>query len=168
MALLFSILICAVVCDLKERRIPNLLIAIGLPAGLILSWLDAGPNAALWALAAAAIAMLAFIPPFAVRLMGAGDVKLMAVVGAFVGWDGIFPVMLYTLMAGGALGLAAVLASRTAGKFFGNLKMLLVATVMRMQTDAMPLSALASRSAVRIPYAVAIAAGVIIWMLSTS
>lgn len=168
MALLFSILACAVYCDLKERRIPNALILIGLPGGLINSYLSHGSEAALLALAAAAVAMLTFIPPFAVRLMGAGDVKLMGVVGAFVGWQGILPVMLYTLMAGGVLGLVAVVASRTTGKFFSNLKIFFVATVMRMQTDAMPLSALASRSAVRIPYAVAIAAGVIIWMLSIS
>lgn len=168
MALLLFLLACAVICDIRARRIPNGLIAIGFPAGVICSYWSLGPNAALSALAAAAVAMLFFMPAFAVRLIGAGDVKLMGMVGTFVGWSGIFPVLLYTLMAGGLLGLAAVLASGSARRLLNNLKVLLVATVLRVQGDVLPLSELASQSAVRIPYAVAISAGVVIWMLGNS
>lgn len=166
--ILLCVLAVAVVYDLRERRIPNWLILAGLPAGIITSWFGGGVEATLSAVAAAGAGMAIFIPFFAARLIGAGDVKLIGVVGAFVGLHGIFPILLYTMMAGGILGLIAVVASRTTEKFFGNLKLFFVASVMRVQNDVIPLSTLANASAVRIPYAVAIAAGVIIWKLGIS
>ncbi|MDX2181298.1 MAG: A24 family peptidase [Bryobacteraceae bacterium] len=71
--------------DLRERRIPNWLCAAGFALGVALHWRDG--------LLGAALAMAIYAPLYLLRGVGAGDVKLMAAVGAIAGpwnWLGVF------------------------------------------------------------------------------
>lgn len=163
--LLLSILGLAVLFDLRVRRIPNLLILVGLFAGWLGSFIVGGWSGLLDSLTGMALAMVLFIPFFVPRLVGAGDVKLFGVVGGVIGFDAVLPVFLFTLVAGGVLGVLAVLLSRSWSKFFGNLKLFLIWLLYRVKGTEMTLSDIETQSAVRIPYAVAIATGSIIWMV---
>jgi Flp pilus assembly protein protease CpaA len=72
---------------------------------------------------------------------------------------------LFTLLAGGVLGVVSVILSRRTAQFIGNLKLLLVSTLRWLRGSAIAPALTAKTSTVRIPYAVAIAAGVAIWLL---
>lgn len=102
-----TMLTMAVATDLSERRIPNRLTVPGSIAALVISTAEVGgiPAGSLLGLFTA---LAVSIPLFALGALGAGDAKLLAAVGAFVGIGGLLPVVLYSGVAGGviAIGLA--------------------------------------------------------------
>jgi prepilin peptidase CpaA len=122
---LLALVLVAAIYDLRERRIPNWLVL----AGLILGF---GLNAFLfeWAgLRLAAFGMgLAFViyfPLYAIRGMGAGDVKLMAAIGSLVGPVAWVVIFLFTAILGGLLALILVFSKGRVRKTFANLAFML-------------------------------------------
>ncbi len=103
-----GILLSAVVLDVKSGRIPNLLVLSGLVLGLLISLMDGGIG---WrqALGGALLGMAAFMPLYLLKILGAGDVKLLAVVGSLVGYPAIFSVALLSALMGGLLSLGIAL-----------------------------------------------------------
>lgn len=96
--------------DLAERTIPNRFVAAGLLLAL-LAHLCAGSPA--WTpLAGLATGLLLFLPMYLARGMGAGDIKLMAAVGAFAGPGLALQIALASCIAGGALSLGFLTAPR--------------------------------------------------------
>ena len=95
----------AVFCDLRTRRIPNVLtfgaalLAIAVH-GYLGGWSGAGMAILGWVAGAAF-----FFPLFALGGMGAGDVKLLAALGAWLGPAATVWVALFSAIAGGAMGL---------------------------------------------------------------
>lgn len=89
--------------DLKEQRIPNwltipaLLLALGIRASM--GWPALGSG-----LAAAGAALGCGIIFFAVGGLGGGDVKLLAAVGAFVGWARLDVALLVMALVGAVMG----------------------------------------------------------------
>ncbi len=71
--------------DAKVRRLPNVLTLGGLLAGLCVQAGFRGMAGFLDGLAAAGICVLFLLIPFLIRAAGAGDLKLLAACGAFVG-----------------------------------------------------------------------------------
>lgn len=106
------ILLCfAVGFDLKERRIPNQVILVGLAGAATLA--ASGGLPTLGATALGLIVTLAlFSPIYFFGWLGAGDIKLIALVGGFFGLEQIFPVVLLTILAGGLLSLIYLSLSR--------------------------------------------------------
>ena len=82
-------LVAAAVWDLSRRRVPNLLnlaiLAAGLGARAAAGGLPALTDGAL----GAALGLAVLLPPFAARWIGAGDVKLVAAIGAWLGPSGV-------------------------------------------------------------------------------
>ncbi|WP_296951444.1 prepilin peptidase [uncultured Massilia sp.] len=154
------LLVCAAaINDVATRRIPNRLLLAGLAGALVLRLLSAAPGAALLdALAGAAVGLLLFLPFYLLRGMAAGDVKLMAVVGAFAGPRDAITIAVLAWCAGGVMALLLVLAR-------GRLRLAvrnIVAVVRGALVPGMALPAAGSwTSAGAIPYGVAIAAGTI-------
>jgi prepilin peptidase CpaA len=165
---LLLVLATAVAYDLRERRIPNYLILAGLAAALAFSIPGGIVDGIGRFLAGVLLGMALFLPFFAARLLGAGDVKLLGVVGGFIGWEAVLMVWFYTLMAGGVLGLASLLVQRTAPQFFRNLKLVLISMTCRVEGVGLSLKEMASQTSASVPYAVAIAAGALIWMVRQS
>ncbi len=92
--------------DLRSLRIPNALNgAFGIVA-LGLAGLAGGIDAAAWALAAAAIVFALLFPLFAARVLGAGDVKALMVVAAFLGAGAIPGLFFWSAVCSGVAGLA--------------------------------------------------------------
>lgn len=95
----------AVVTDVRTRRIPNWLTgAIG-AAGFGLACGGGGLTPAQAALGMLA-GLLLMMPGHLIGATGAGDVKLMAAIGAVVGPGLILRTFLYTAVAGGLFALA--------------------------------------------------------------
>ncbi|MHB8353883.1 MAG: A24 family peptidase [Burkholderiales bacterium] len=95
--------------DIRERRIPNgLLVVAGVGALLLPLVVQSISVRAL--LAGASVGFLVFLPFYAVSAMGAGDIKLMAIVGAYLGPQGVLISALFTALAGGVLALGFALS----------------------------------------------------------
>src|ERR1017187_2377719 len=85
-ALLLAVVLGAAVYDVRYRRIPNWLSVGGVLLGFALnSFLYQGWPGFRNSLIGFAVAFCGYLTLYALRAMGAGDVKLMAAVGAIVG-----------------------------------------------------------------------------------
>jgi len=163
--ILLAVLGLAVFFDLRERRIPNRLVVVGLIAALATSAFDGGLAALGDALAGMGVGLLVLLPFFVFRLIGAGDVKLMSVVGGFVGVSALLPITLYTFIAGGLLGVLSLMLCRSSSQALHNVRMVGVLLVTCLGGAEVTPRDLGLRSAAHIPYALAIAVGVVCWIL---
>lgn len=102
---LILIVIVSALYDLRERRIPNALLAVGALIGFAVSFVQPFLPSVLYALLGGLIGLLLFLIPYAFGKLGAADVKLMAVVGVYVGPVLVLKAILYSMLAGGALAL---------------------------------------------------------------
>lgn len=114
----------ACVTDVRSRRIPNVLTLGGAAAALVFHAVTAegagiGTAAMGWLVGTAV-----FLPFFLLGGMGAGDVKLMAALGAWLGPAEAFAIAIYASLVGGVLALGVALATgylRTAFRNVGGL-----------------------------------------------
>lgn len=174
-------LMVAVWFDVRERRIPNLLVANGIVWGLALQsfapqgtglfefwWGGLGPWQALFGLAAG---LALFMPLYLLRAVGAGDVKLLAMVGVWLGPQLLLGATLLTLLAGGVLAIVVMLASRSSRQVLTNVRVMLTTALVGVQAGKLaPLDAPPPGS-VRLPYALPIAVGAlaqVVWQLTHS
>ena len=156
----------AVCYDLLFRRIPNGLVVAGIALGLVFQgaglFVSPGDGLGLGgALLGGCTGLLLFLPLVALRAMGAGDAKLLAMAGVWLGAAHIAQAALWTLLAGGVLALATALHTRVLRHVLANIAHGL------MPLMAGRLHSRAGKGATgsgfmptgRLPYAVAIFAG---------
>jgi prepilin peptidase CpaA len=153
--------ICAIAgagCDVKSRRIPNILTGPAMLAGLLLhTWFD-GWHGLLGSLAAGLLCGAIFLIFYLAGGMGAGDVKMMAAAGCLAGLANSAPLLVMTSLAGGAMGICLALLR-------GRLKSILfnVATLAthhkRQGLTPHPELNVGNAGTLRLPYGLAIAAG---------
>jgi prepilin peptidase CpaA len=149
----------AAVNDLATRRIPNRLLLAGLAGALVLRLLSAQPGMALMsALGGLATGFAVFLPFYLVRGMAAGDVKLMAVVGAFTGPREALEVAVLTWCAGGLMALLLVMMRGRLRLALGNLGRMFGGLLVPGTAMAAPVGL---QSAGSMPYGLAIAVGTI-------
>ena len=143
----------AAALDLKFRKIPNWLTLGAVVLGVALQVARFGANGLLVALAGAGLGLLILLPFYVLRAMGAGDVKLLAAIGALVGPQALISVVIYAALVGGVISLVVLARQRRLQLFFGTLL-----------TQPLGLR----RSGATAPYGVAIASGVYLSMLLPS
>ena len=112
-ALFTALLAVACVSDLRTRRIPNVLNLVLAVGGVVFSVAafplgEAMARAGLGLLVGLAI----WIPFWLLRFLGAGDVKLAAAAGAWLGAAGTLRAAVIALMVGGVLALGVLLWQR--------------------------------------------------------
>ena len=151
----------ACVHDVRSRRIPNYLTfgssACALCYGAAIGgWMGLGAAAAGWVLGVAL-----FVPFLLLRGMGAGDVKLLAALGAWVGPASLLSLTFYTAISGGVMALALVIWRRRLVTTFRNLWLLLCHFRVAGLKPMSELS-LDNKNTLRLPYGLPIAAGAIL------
>ena len=161
---LFSLLLAvACVTDLRSRRIPNaLVLALGLTGlGFALVANPAGPGA-VRALEGAATGLAIWLPFWLLRKIGAGDVKLFAAAGLWLGPVGAVEAALVAALAGGILTLAWLLREQGLSRTVRALWLRSVAA----PSGAEPPALLVVAPTRRVPYGLALAAGlaVVAWL----
>jgi prepilin peptidase CpaA len=103
------IVVAAAATDLRSRRIPNWLTLPGVCAGLLLNWFISGLPGIGTALTGMMLGFGAYLVLYFLHAMGAGDVKLMAAVGAIVGPANWVAVFIASAIAGGVLAVALMI-----------------------------------------------------------
>jgi prepilin peptidase CpaA len=154
--LIVSLIACAF--DMRTRRIPNLLTFGSAVAAWLFFLAQGGPSALAWSAAGWLVGVLLFFPFFALGGMGAGDVKLLGGLGAWLGPVGVFYLAFYTAVAGGLMALILVLARGYLRNLFTNIWLLLTHWRVNGLTRHPELSLETSRGP-RLAYAIPIAVG---------
>jgi leader peptidase (prepilin peptidase) / N-methyltransferase len=114
---LTALLIALFGTDLETQRLPNVLTLSGIVAGVGFSlWVAPGLVSSLIGLAVGAGVLLVIRWGWAratgVDAMGLGDVKMLAMVGAFLGWRQVWVVLFLASIAGALIGLALAVSGR--------------------------------------------------------
>lgn len=109
------VLALAVAGDILRYRISNAVVAAGLSAGFLINILTCGMDGLLKALAGALLPAVLLFVLFALRMLGAGDIKLFCTIGAVMGAEFIAYAIALSFISGGVMALILMLAR-------GNLK----------------------------------------------
>jgi prepilin peptidase CpaA len=158
--LLFLVLALAVRADTLDHRIPNELVVAGATGGLLLAGLNGGLVGAANSIGGFFAGMLVLLPFYLLRGMGAGDVKLIGAVGAYLGPTGAVLAAAGSLIAGAVLALGIVALRLLMADARLEAK---VGETGASMTSGQRLSAVSKE---RFPYALAIAIGSIasLWL----
>lgn len=99
-----ALLLLAALWDLRSRRIPNWLVIVLASGGLIFSMLALPPVRGIaHGSGGILIGLVLWMPLYAIGVLGAGDVKLFAASGAWLGPSGVLQAALLSALAGGVL-----------------------------------------------------------------
>jgi prepilin peptidase CpaA len=128
--MLLTLVVGAAIYDVRYRRIPNWLTVPGVLAGIAMNWFLAWPSPQPWsgllfALKGFGLGFGLYLALYAVRAMGAGDVKLMAAVGAMVGWEDWFGTFIITALVGGLMAVIYSTIKKRLGTTFWNVGFIL-------------------------------------------
>ncbi len=107
--LLVGFVLAAALFDLRDRRIPNWLNLSALLLGFGLNFFLEQTSGIWQSLGGLILACLIYFPLYLLRVMGAGDVKLMGAVGAIVGAGNWLVICVLAALVGGLLALALLL-----------------------------------------------------------
>lgn len=170
-SVIVGLLLTAVYYDIRTYRIPNKLILIGIAIGSLCAFLPykVGGIGITNSLSGFAVGLIILLPLYLARAMGAGDIKLMAMIGIFVGPLPILLIALYTAIAGGILAVIVLLCSGKLNSLIEFLKILLLKfqlTAIAGNSITIPIDQALPRSNSKLPYGVAIAAGTIFYLVT--
>lgn len=105
--------------DLKTRRIPNYLTLVTALGGLAFSFMSHGLQGLGDSFSGMALGFCLLLLPYLLGGMGAGDVKALAALGAWLGFWGTLFLFCYMAIAGGILALATLWWN---GQLWGRLR----------------------------------------------
>ncbi len=173
LGILFALLLCASWVDAKSNRIPNKLVLVGCVLGVLLNaalreglgFVSCWPGGiGIWkSIAGLLLGATLLLPMYLLRAMGAGDVKLMAMVGAFIGPISIIGVILMTFIVGGFMSIITVIQNKTVKRLFTNLQSMVLTGFIQGTMREVPNLQTPEISAGRMPYAIAITGGALVY-----
>ena len=156
-----TLLVLACVTDLRSRRIPNVLTGTAVVCAVVFHLATGGWSAAGWSALGLCIGTVLFLPMFALRGMGAGDVKLLAAVGAWLGPGQVTTAAIATSIVGGVLALVVAFAYGYLRKALSNIYLLLSHWRV-MGVQPLPEVTLEQSRGPRLAYALPIAIGTVV------
>jgi prepilin peptidase CpaA len=144
--------------DVKTHRIPNVLVLVGLSLGLLISTWPGGIGLG-HALYGGLTGLAVYLPLYLLRILGAGDVKLMAAVGAFVGFPDVMTVALITALAGLILSVLIAIRHRQLHQMTQHVYQGLIGFMWQIASGGRPQQWVMVIGPHRLPYAMAIGLG---------
>lgn len=167
--ILSTLLVIACWQDFHDYRIKNKLILTGALLGISLNTFLFAEIGFQDSATGLGLGLLLLLPFYLLRVMGAGDVKLLAMTGAFVGPHDIFWVFLYTLIAGGLLALMVSLRHGVLRGMLDNVILMCLLALSAPKSEWLKSNSSFSidtaESAGKLPYAFAITAGTGLFLL---
>jgi prepilin peptidase CpaA len=162
------VLVVAAVIDGRKLKVPNWitwpLVLSGWIAGAILfGWAGLG-----WSVAGTLVGLGLLLPAYAIGGMGAGDVKLLAGVGAWIGITDTFWAFVVSVIVGAVISIAMVLYRRDWSKHQNQLWVILTEIlVIRNPTELSAIAADRKKSMLLLPYGIPIAIGTVAYFVWT-
>lgn len=153
--------------DLKSRRIPNALTMSAAVLALLFHSVSSGSHGALLSASGLVVGLGIFFPLFVLGGMGAGDVKLLGALGAWLGPWLIAWTALYGVVAGGVLAVVVAGLHRYLWRALKNIYGLLFFWA-AAGVKPMPLMTLGDAPGPRLAYALPICVGAVVtlWLRS--
>ena len=149
--------------DIRTQRIPNALTLSAAVAAIVFHAATAGWSGVGFSVAGWIAGTLLFFPLFAVRGMGAGDVKLLAAFGAWLGPRDVMYVAVATAIIGAVFALAIVLARKRTQQTYMHLSGILSVWSIEGVREVPGLT-LAEPSRLALCYSLPITAGALVTM----
>lgn len=159
------VLVEAAFIDGRCLRVPNWLTIHFAVGGWAFAYWTGGAPLLGWSLCGSAVGLISLLPLYSIGGMGAGDVKLMAGVGAWIGPAFTIWAFVSTAVVGGVIGLAMMAISGELGRHLA-LTREIGREVMVVRNPAL-LSEIAARrkpSMMLLPYGIPIAIGTIAYL----
>ncbi len=153
-----SLLMMAIGWDVKTHRIPNVLVLVGLALGLLISTWPGGIGFS-HALYGGLAGLAVYLPLYMLRILGAGDVKLMSAVGAFVGFPDVMAVALITALVGLILSVLIAIRYRQLQQMGKHVYQGLIGFMWQIASGGRPRQWVMVIGPHRLPYAMAIGLG---------
>ncbi|GAW92835.1 peptidase A24A prepilin type IV [Calderihabitans maritimus] len=163
---LITVLVMAVYHDLRERKIPNRILIAGFGLAVLVHGLSDGWQGVFFSIRGLLVGLGLFFLPFLLDGIGAGDVKLLGVIGALQGSSFVFYTFLAAALIGGLLSCLVLLKNKQLKTTLMRVGMILW-QLYWTRFSLSVLQGLRSRdNDYRLPYALAIALGafVVAWM----
>lgn len=157
--LLLIVLLICVVTDLKNRKIYNNVIFPALLLAFLMNGIFHGWSGLLDSLIGFLTGLGILLIPYLMGGMGAGDVKLLALVGAAKGASFVFVAAIYMGLVGGLIGLLVFLFRKG---LFNRLKAVVFSLCGIRYGLKIPLAVEGDGLQATIPYGVAIAGGAVL------
>ena len=152
--------------DFKRFRIPNSITVPGILLGIALNAVLPSGLGFTTALQGFALGLFGLLPLYLLRVWGAGDVKLMAVVGAFLGPIGLWGSLLVSLVIGGVVALFVAWHRRSGRLLLQNLRWMFYEMCTHAQLRTVRAIEAPAKSAGKIPYAIPILLGTTAYLAS--
>jgi len=150
-----ALVVMATRADVRTRRIPNSLTFPALLLGLATHWALGGRDGVMGSLAGLALAGGVLIPGWLFKWMGAGDVKLMAAVGAWLAFPQAAIALLASFVAGGAIAMVIALRHGLLGQALRGAAIIGAWSFSRVGRSMPP----PVTTGIRFPFALAVLAG---------
>ncbi len=162
------VLIVAAYIDGKELRVPNWITFPMVLTGILFNVWVSGWSGLGFALMGTAVGLLCLLPLYAVGGMGAGDVKLMAGIGAWLGSAITFNAFAVSTVVGALMAIAMVLYKKKFNKHYANFVMLWTEWLtVKSPTELSKIAADRKSSMMLLPYGIPICIGSIGYFLYT-
>jgi len=162
------LLVVAAVIDGWKLKVPNWLTFPMVIGGWVYSTAAHGWEGLLWSLVGTGVGLVLLLPAYAIGGMGAGDVKLLAGVGAWVWGTVTFYAFCVSAVFGGLIALAMMFYRRKLGhhraQFFSILNEILT---VRNPEQLSTIAAERKSSMMLLPYGIPIAIGTIVYFFWT-
>lgn len=102
---LYGFLVAAVIYDYATYKIPNALIVTGLTAGMFLQGIFFRWDGLLTGIKGLLVIFVLGLPLFAIKALGAGDLKLYCVIAVYTGYRLAIRIIFYSLIFGAIIGI---------------------------------------------------------------
>lgn len=106
-----AILLAGVVDDLRSRKFHNWLFLTCAGIAAIVAILTGGLSSLLFAVTGFAAGIVILLPLVLVKVIGAGDMKLLAAFGIVAGWNAVVSVAVFGMIWGAIFGVTKVIVS---------------------------------------------------------
>jgi len=162
--------IVAAYIDGKELRVPNKITYPMIIAGWIYSMIaysmagEGWMTGLGWSLAGTAVGLATLLPAYSIGGMGAGDVKMMAAIGAWVYCETTFYAFCVSAVVGAVLAVAMILMSGSGKKHFDQFFFIFNEIMTVRNPETLSTMAAERKSSMRLlPYGIPIAIGTVIY-----
>lgn len=109
---LVVLIVLSLISDIKKYKIKNRIVLPSIAAGIATNFLIHGTSGLKDSFAGTVIPVLVLFIFYALRMLGAGDIKLFSAIGAIMGMEFVLYSMAYSFLAGGVIALFILAINR--------------------------------------------------------